>query len=196
MGKNHLGSMMPLAKKWRRRVDFLEHFPLSNLQSSLPKTSVKSTPYPAVRTTSLPYPTTTKTISHIKQRSLAAISSLSQMFPAAKSNPVQIELRSTMAKFLATSQWQAVDTETARAMLKIGHWEQEEWLYPENIQKFLCKDLQTIDRFRFGETITQLMQGKLPKRQPISQKLDRTHAANIRVWETFGEAVGWRENGE
>jgi serine/threonine protein kinase len=236
-------SVIPLPAKWRKRVEFLEHLSIPKMPSSPPATPVespppdpKSTSTSSCQPTSSQKPSTAKTIFNVKQRSLSAVSSLSKILPISKSNPAPIELRSAVGydytrlqNLLATGKWQEADKETAYAMLKVARRKQEEWLYPEDIKKFPCKDLQTIDRLwtnysnghfgfsiqqqiyqslggteaknvkiweKFGDAVTRLMQGKLPKRKQIERKLDSTNAVEVRVWEEFGEAVGWRENGE
>lgn len=66
----------------------------------------------------------------------------------------------TLRNLLAAGQWREADEETARVMLKVAGREKERWLYDEDINKFPCEDLRTIDQLwvkyskgRFGFSV-------------------------------------------
>jgi len=68
--------------------------------------------------------------------------------------------------------------------------EKEGWLNTESIEKFPCEDLRTIDQLwvkysngRFGFSV----------QKRIYQSLGGTSKYDEKVWETFGDRVGWRK---
>lgn len=90
---------------------------------------------------------------------------------------------------LATGQWQAADRETAELMLKVANRQLFRIL---DLEEFCCTDLQTIDRLW-----QHYSQGKfgISVQQKIYQNLGGTKEFNREIWEAFGDAVGWRVNG-
>lgn len=95
---------------------------------------------------------------------------------------------------LAAGKWKEADQETANVMIKVAGREEEGWLDKDSIEKFPCEDLRTIDQLwvkysngRFGFSVQKRIWlevgGKLGE---YDQK----------VWESFGDRVGWREKND
>ena len=98
-----------------------------------------------------------------------------------------------LQNLLAVGKWQKADEETARVMLAVAKREEEGWLDEESINNFPCEDLRTIDQLwvessngRFGFSV----------QKQIYQSLGGTTEYNSRIWQTFGDRVGWRKGGE
>ncbi len=92
---------------------------------------------------------------------------------------------------LAAERWKDADDETARVMLKVAGREKEGWLDSSSIDKFPCEDLRTIDQLwvkysneRFGFSV----------QKRIYQSLGGTREYDDKIWEEFGDRVGWRVN--
>ena len=90
---------------------------------------------------------------------------------------------------LAAKKWKEADEETARVMLKVAGREKEGWLDSESIDNFSCEDLRTINQLwiqssngRFGFSV----------QKHIYQSLGGTSKYDEKVWEKFGDRVGWR----
>ena len=110
----------------------------------------------------------------------------------------EIELKSAkgidyrnLEDLLKRQQWKQADKETARVMLQVANRTKEGWLRVEDIDNFPCEDLRTIDQLwvkysggRFGFSV----QAK------IYRELGGTREYNERVWDAFGDRVGWRVN--
>ncbi|NEP78338.1 MAG: protein kinase [Okeania sp. SIO3B3] len=94
-----------------------------------------------------------------------------------------------LRNLLAVGKWQEADEETERCMLKIARREKEGWLREEDIDNFPCKDLRNIDhlwvRYSHGKF------GFSVQRQ-IYQNLGGSREYDKKVWEKFGDQVGWR----
>lgn len=95
---------------------------------------------------------------------------------------------------LAAGKWQEADQETLAVMLKAAGQEKEGWLDTESIEKFPCIDLRTIDRLwlkysngRFGfsiqKRIWEIVGGKPGN-------------CGDKIYEKFGDRVGWRMTGQ
>jgi hypothetical protein len=76
-------------------------------------------------------------------------------------------------------------------MLQVANRTKERWLRESDIDNFPCEDLRTIDQLwvkysggRFGFSV----QAK------IYRELGGTREYNERVWNAFGDRVGWRVN--
>jgi hypothetical protein len=76
-------------------------------------------------------------------------------------------------------------------MLQVANRTNEGWLRVEDIDNFPCEDLRTIDRLwvqysngRFGFSV----QAK------IYRSLGGTREYNEKIWNAFGDRVGWRVN--
>ncbi|MEK0188717.1 GUN4 domain-containing protein, partial [Microcoleus anatoxicus] len=97
-----------------------------------------------------------------------------------------------LRNLLAAGKWKEADQETARVMLKVAGREKERWLDESSIDKFPCEDLRTIDQLwvkysngRFGFSV----------QKRIYESLDGTREYDSKIWEAFGDRVGWRVNG-
>ncbi|NEP06826.1 MAG: GUN4 domain-containing protein [Okeania sp. SIO2G4] len=82
---------------------------------------------------------------------------------------------------LAAGKWKEADKETEHCMLI------------ENINYFPCEDLRTIDQLwvkysngKFGFSV----------QKQIYQGLGGTRQYNNKIWEVFGDRVGWRQGGK
>jgi serine/threonine protein kinase len=94
-----------------------------------------------------------------------------------------------LENLLKQKQWKEADQETANIMLQIAH--ATEWLMYEQIDNFPCTDLRTIDRLwvhysndRFGFSV----------QKQIYQSLGGKRDNILKVWDAFGDQVGWRVN--
>lgn len=93
---------------------------------------------------------------------------------------------------LAAKNWKAADKETRKKMLEVMGQQQRGYLNEEDIEKFPCKDLRTINHLwvhysnaRFGFSVQKriwLEEGGKPG------------FYDERVYEKFGDRVGWRVN--
>jgi hypothetical protein len=111
---------------------------------------------------------------------------------------IEIQLKSAkgidyrnLEDLLKRQQWKEADKETANVMLGAANRTKEGWLRVEDIDNFPCEDLRTIDQLwvkysngRFGFSV----QAK------IYRELGGTQKYNQRVWDAFGDKVGWRVN--
>ncbi|NEQ35000.1 MAG: hypothetical protein F6K40_01200 [Okeania sp. SIO3I5] len=98
----------------------------------------------------------------------------------------------TLRDLLAAGKWRKADEETARVMLKVAGRESEGWLDIKDIENFPCQDLVTIDKLwvkysngKFGFSV----------QKQIYQSLGGTKVYNAKVWDAFGDKVGWRQKG-
>jgi hypothetical protein len=110
----------------------------------------------------------------------------------------EIELKSErginytkLRDLLKQQQWKEADNKTARVMLQVANRTSKGWLRVEDIDNFPCEDLRTIDQLwvkysngSFGFSV----QAK------IYRELGGTREYNERVWNAFGDRVGWRVN--
>jgi uncharacterized caspase-like protein len=92
---------------------------------------------------------------------------------------------------LATGEWQKADEETLKKMLKAAGRTKEKWLRIEDIDRFPCEDLRTIDQLwvkysngRFGFSV----------QKRIYESLGGTREYDEEISEAFGDRVGWRVN--
>jgi hypothetical protein len=111
---------------------------------------------------------------------------------------IEIELKSAkgidyrkLEDLLKRQQWKQADEETANVMLQAANRTSEGWLREEDSDNFPCEDLRTINQLwvkysggRFGFSV----QAK------IYRELGGTREYNERVWDAFGDRVGWRVN--
>lgn len=88
---------------------------------------------------------------------------------------------------LKAGKWKEADEETLKVMLKVA--DREGWLDEESIDNFPCADLRTIDQLwvkysqgHFGFSV----------QKEIYQRLGGTRQYNNKIWEAFGDEVGWR----
>ena len=94
---------------------------------------------------------------------------------------------------LATEKWQQADKETANKMLEVAGRTEEGWLRVKDIDRFPCEDLRTIDQLwvkysngRFGFSV----------QKRIFENVGRAREDDEKIWEAFGDRVGWRANGK
>jgi tetratricopeptide (TPR) repeat protein len=93
---------------------------------------------------------------------------------------------------LAAGKWKEADEETRRVMLSVGKREKESWLDTKSIDNFPCEDLLTIDQLwvkysdgKFGFSV----------QNKIYQSLEGTRDYDQKIWDAFGDKVGWRKEG-
>jgi hypothetical protein len=77
-------------------------------------------------------------------------------------------------------------------MCRVAGRESEGWLRREDIDNFPCEDLRTINQLwlnysngKFGFSV----------QKEIYESLGGTRVYNERVWNKFGDRVGWRKGG-
>jgi len=92
---------------------------------------------------------------------------------------------------LATGEWQEADEETAKKMLEAAGRTKDRWLRIEDMDRFPCEDLRTIDQLwvkysngRFGFSV----------QKRIYESLRGSRESDWEIWEAFGDRVGWRVN--
>ena len=92
---------------------------------------------------------------------------------------------------LATGEWQEADEETAKKMLEAAGRTKDRWLRIEDMDRFPCEDLRTIDQLwvkysngRFGFSV----------QKRIYESLLGSRESDWEIWEAFGDRVGWRVN--
>lgn len=98
-----------------------------------------------------------------------------------------------LQQLLQQQQWQEADRETAERMLEIAGREKDGWLDVEHINNFPCTDLRTIDRLWVKYSKGQW---GFSVQKEIYQRLGGTREFNRKIWEKFGDRVGWRKDGE
>ncbi|NEP89520.1 MAG: protein kinase [Okeania sp. SIO2C2] len=98
-----------------------------------------------------------------------------------------------LQNLLALGKWEEADKETKRCMLEVARQEKLGFLNVEHIDYFPYTDLCTIDRLwvrysngKFGFSV----------QKKIYQSLGGTRKYNSKVWEAFGDKVGWRKKGK
>ncbi|MDJ0600382.1 MAG: GUN4 domain-containing protein [Crocosphaera sp.] len=86
--------------------------------------------------------------------------------------------------FLAAKRFKEADQETRKIMLELTNRESESWIDRSSIEKVSCQEIRTLDQLwkqysnnQFGFTV----------QKAIFRSIGNT--------ERFGDAVGWRENG-
>ena len=100
---------------------------------------------------------------------------------------------SKLEDYLKNQQWQKADRETSRVMLQTMGQEEDAYLLTNDIENFPCADLRKIDQLwvkyskgKFGFSV----------QKKIYQSLGGTKEYDWKVWETFGEKVGWSKGGQ
>jgi len=94
-------------------------------------------------------------------------------------------------RLLASGEWKEADEETENKMLEVAGRTEDGWLRMEDIDRFPCADLRTIDQLwvqysngRFGFSV----------QKRIYESLGGTTKYDQKIWEAFGDRVGWRVN--
>ncbi|MFM6455811.1 MAG: GUN4 domain-containing protein, partial [Planktothrix sp.] len=97
-----------------------------------------------------------------------------------------------LEQLLKAGNWVESDHETARKILEVAGRTKERNLMDSDIDNFPCEDLRTIDQLwvtysngRFGFSV----------QKRIYQSLGGTWRYEEKVWEAFGDQVGWRVGG-
>jgi hypothetical protein len=93
---------------------------------------------------------------------------------------------------LVAKNWKEADLETGERMLEAAGRESQGYLDIEDVKNFPCQDLGTIDKLwvkysdgKFGFSV----------QKQIYQDLGGTKDYDKKVWESFGDKVGWRKGG-
>jgi serine/threonine protein kinase len=93
---------------------------------------------------------------------------------------------------LAAKDWREADRETRKKMLEVMGQERRGYLDNEDIEKFPCTDLRTIDQLwvhysneRFGFSV---------QKRIWTEEGGKPGVYNLTVYEKFGHRVGWRLN--
>ena len=93
---------------------------------------------------------------------------------------------------LVAKNWKEADLETNKRMLEVAGRESQGWLRVKDVENFPCQDLGTIDKLwvkysggKFGFSV----------QKQIYQDLGGTKDYDKKVWESFGDKVGWRKGG-
>jgi serine/threonine-protein kinase len=96
---------------------------------------------------------------------------------------------SKLRDLLKAGRWKEADEETLQLMLCVGEREEEGWLRIEDIDNFPCDEIRTIDQLwvkysngKFGFSV----------QKQIYQALGGSKYYDQKMWEVFGEMVGWR----
>jgi serine/threonine protein kinase len=94
-------------------------------------------------------------------------------------------------RLLASEKWKEADKETKNKMLEAAGRTEEMWLRIEDIDQFPCEHLRTIDQLwvkysnrRFGFSV----------QKRIYESLGGTREYDEKIWDAFGDRVGWRVN--
>jgi GUN4-like len=99
---------------------------------------------------------------------------------------------SKLRNYLAQGKLEDADCETREAMVRATFREHKGYLRMKDFDNFPCEDLQIIDQLwlkysggRFGFSV----------QKRIYQSLGGTKEYNEKIWNAFGEAVGWKLDG-
>ena len=91
---------------------------------------------------------------------------------------------------LAAKKWKEADLETDKRMLEVAGREAQGWFRLEDVENFPCLDLGTIDKLwikysngKFGFSV----------QKQIYLSVGGTKEYDQKVWEAFGDKVGWRQ---
>ncbi|WP_395649061.1 GUN4 domain-containing protein [Planktothrix agardhii] len=142
---------------------------------------------------------TAQEVLEVLQLTAKPISPPTPQFTPQPTPQLNIELKSAkginyhpLEQLLKAGKWKEADEETANKMLEVAGRTKEGWLREEDIDKFPCEDLRTIDQLwvkysngRFGFSV----------QKRIYQSLGGTRSYDEKVWEAFGDQVGWSVGG-
>ena len=100
---------------------------------------------------------------------------------------------SKLRDLLAAGQWKEADGETTNVMLQAAGRQEQGWLDTDDIDKFPCEDLRTINQLwlhysngKFGFSV----------QKEIYESLVGTKEYDKEIWREFWVAVGWRKGDE
>ena len=101
---------------------------------------------------------------------------------------VQNQLYQQLETYLKNEQWQEADKETRKVMLKVADREEQDFLDADSINNFSCEALRKIDRLwvkyskgKFGFSV----------QKKIYESLGGTGVYNKKIWDSFGNRIGW-----
>jgi predicted NACHT family NTPase len=99
---------------------------------------------------------------------------------------------SQLAEYLMRGKWREADEETLKVMLQVSGKENQGYLDVDAIDNFPCEDLRIIDTLwvsasngHFGFSV----------QKEIYQSLGGKREYNEKVWNAFGDRVGWKKGG-
>jgi hypothetical protein len=131
-----------------------------------------------------------------RQRQLQQSTPTTPSKPPAETDDLSFERGVNYTKLrdlLAQGKWKEADEETLLVMLKVAGREEDGWLRVEDIEKFPCTDLRTIDTLwvkyskgRFGFSV----------QKRIWESVGGTPDADDETYQRFGERVGWYVNSQ
>ncbi len=100
----------------------------------------------------------------------------------------------TLADLLATGQWREADEETYRLMITTVGKEEGQWFNNKDLKNFPCEDLLILDRLwvqysngKFGFSVQKKIYVE------CGARLDGKYPSD-KIWEKFGDRVGWRKD--
>ena len=128
------------------------------------------------------------------------IGGVSPTIPSPQPPPQPVKLISAkgvdyrnLDRLLASGKWQEADGETKNKMLEVAGRTKDSWLRREDIDRFTCEDLRTIDQLwvkysngRFGFSV----------QKRIYESLGGSREYDSKIWGAFCDRVGWRVNSE
>jgi uncharacterized caspase-like protein len=99
-----------------------------------------------------------------------------------------------LTALLKIKQWNLADEETWKLILKMSYREKDGWIRVSDIEKISCHDLYQLDYLWKCSSA-----GKFGLSAQCSQYIEcglvSSSSFNMGIWEDFGDAVGWRQNG-
>jgi hypothetical protein len=98
-----------------------------------------------------------------------------------------------LRQLLQQKKWKEADKKNLDLMLAAAKREKEGWLDEESVKKFSCEDLRMIDREWLAASGGQF--GFSVQLAIYKQTGNLIGYHNSQAWQRFGDAVGWRVNG-
>ena len=98
-----------------------------------------------------------------------------------------------LRELLQQKKWKEADKKNLDLMLAAAKREKEGWLDEESVKKFSCEDLRMIDREWLNASGGQF--GFSVQLAIYKQTGNLIGYHNSQAWQRFGDAVGWRVNG-
>ncbi|WP_445175916.1 GUN4 domain-containing protein [Microcoleus sp.] len=92
---------------------------------------------------------------------------------------------------LANGKWKEADEETRNKMLEAAGRTEDRWLRTQDMYRFPCEDLRTIDQL-WVKYSNGCFGFSVQKR--IYESLGGSREFDRKIWEAFGDRVGWRVN--
>jgi serine/threonine protein kinase len=120
--------------------------------------------------------------------------------PITESRQLNVKLMSAfgvnyrpLQKLLVSGKWKEADLETSKKILEVAGRIKAGWLRVDDIDGFPGEDLRTIDQL-WVKSSNELYGFSVQKR--IYEGVGGTRKYNEKIWENFGESVGWRVSQE